>query len=206
MARRPPMRRGSSGVRVGVEARYRVPGATAAGIRAQAAEVLRGEGRAGRVDVAVVCDREIAALNRRFLRRAGPTDVLSFPLGGPGGHLGDVVVSGETARREAARRGVPARAELHLYVVHGVLHLLGYDDRAPGPRRRMIAAEERYGAYRGAAGPRRAPARRRAAPAKRRPRRPASGARCLGPEEREKGGRNRTGGGGRRRGRGPWAR
>jgi probable rRNA maturation factor len=72
------------------------------------------------------------------------TDVLAFPLAdAPGGLLGEVVASAETARREAAARGLAPADELLLYVVHGVLHLLGFDDHAAGDRRRMRAAERR---------------------------------------------------------------
>ncbi len=77
-----------------------------------------------------------------------PTDVMSFPDGSPlpragGVHLGDLAVCVDVARREGAQRGVPTGEELTLYILHGLLHLLGYDDRRPRDRRRMWAAQRR---------------------------------------------------------------
>jgi probable rRNA maturation factor len=95
------------------------------------------------ISLALVDDRTIARLNRRFLGHRGPTDVLSFLLDeGPGRLEGEVVVSGETARRQAARYGQTPEDELLLYVVHGVLHLAGYDDHSAPGRRRMTARQE----------------------------------------------------------------
>jgi probable rRNA maturation factor len=106
-----------------------------------AARALRSR-RTGALAVALVDDREIRRLHRDHLGLDSPTDVLAFPLGGaPGGLLGEVVASAETAARIARERGHPAREELLLYVVHGVLHLLGFDDHAPAERKKMRAAE-----------------------------------------------------------------
>jgi len=99
----------------------------------RAAEAVLG---ARPVVVALVDDTTIAELHQRFLGIEGPTDVLSFPGG-------EIVVSADTARREAAARGIPALAELVLYVVHGALHLAGHDDRRPKARAKMRAAERR---------------------------------------------------------------
>lgn len=80
--------------------------------------------------VALVSDRRIAALNRRYRGRPGPTDVLSFPTQRrftPSGFLGDVVISAETARRNARRYRHSPAEEMKLLILHGVLHLLGYD-------------------------------------------------------------------------------
>ena len=88
------------------------------------------------VVVALVDDKTIAGLHEQFLNVAGPTDVLSFPHG-------EIVVSGETARREARARGIRPVDELVLYVVHGALHLKGYRDKKPRERDRMRAAERR---------------------------------------------------------------
>lgn len=92
-------------------------------------------GRPGaRVDVAVVSDAEIRRLNARHRGVGRRTDVLSFPVGStdlPGQLLGQVVVSADTARRQARRLGVPLALELDLLVTHGTLHLVGYDDRDP---------------------------------------------------------------------------
>jgi probable rRNA maturation factor len=100
--------------------------------------------RAGPLSIALVDDRTMRRLHRVHSGLDSPTDVLSFPLrDAPGGLLGEVVASADTAAREARRRGHAAADELLLYVVHGVLHLLGFDDHAPADRARMRAAERR---------------------------------------------------------------
>ena len=103
----------------------------------------QGCGRA-RLEVALVDDAEIARLHERYLRQAGPTDVLSFDLSEPGqeGLDGQVVVSVETARREARRRDHGVEAEVVLYGLHGTLHLLGYDDATPDQAERMHRMED----------------------------------------------------------------
>ncbi len=107
-------------------------------------EVLSFEG----IDAAEICirlvgDRSMAMLNRRWLSHEGPTDVITFPLSDENDAVlvGDIVVSTETARRVAGELGWPARHELAYYVVHGLLHLAGYDDRAAADRRAMRARE-----------------------------------------------------------------
>jgi probable rRNA maturation factor len=95
------------------------------------------------VVVALVDDRTIARLHERFLGIPEPTDVLSFPHG-------EIVVSGDTALREARARGIDPLHELLLYVVHGALHLAGYRDKKPSDRKRMRAAERRVLAALGA--------------------------------------------------------
>lgn len=76
-------------------------------------------------------DRLIRRFNRDYRNKDRPTDVLSFPGDGEedpdGQHLGDVVVSVPTARRQAAERSHPPERELRLLLLHGVLHCLGYD-------------------------------------------------------------------------------
>jgi probable rRNA maturation factor len=78
-------------------------------------------------------DREIQTLNRRYRKKNKPTDVLSFPLlEGPGARfagnaLGDVVISVPTARRQAKRQGISLQEEIIRLIIHGFLHLLGYD-------------------------------------------------------------------------------
>lgn len=74
-------------------------------------------------------DRRIRTLNRRYRRQDRATDVLAFPApaSGPGGLLGDIVISLPYAARQARRRGEPLAAELDRLLLHGYLHLLGYD-------------------------------------------------------------------------------
>lgn len=103
--------------------------------------------------VALVSDRRIAALNRRFGCVSRPTDVLSFPVGRPGagrggnGYLGDVVISLETARHQARREGHSVQTEVGLLIVHGVLHLLGFDHETDNGQmmRREHALRRRLG-------------------------------------------------------------
>jgi probable rRNA maturation factor len=101
-----------------------------AGTRALAAVGRPG----GAVEIDVVDDGEIRRLNaqHRGVRRG--TDVLAFPLELPGSGsplVGQIVISADTAARQARRVGVPLSTELALLVTHGVLHLIGYDDRDP---------------------------------------------------------------------------
>ena len=73
-------------------------------------------------------DRRMAGLNRRWRRRNGPTDVLAFPSGETDARfLGDIVISVPYARRQARRRGESPSRELDRLLLHGYLHLLGYD-------------------------------------------------------------------------------
>ena len=74
----------------------------------------------------LVSDRRIRELNRRYRRRSAATDVLSFPLR-ENGYLGEVVISAPTARRQARRYRHRVEEEVKLLLLHGVLHLLGYD-------------------------------------------------------------------------------
>jgi probable rRNA maturation factor len=113
-------------------------------VRIPAARVRRLAARiAGRrsLSIAFVGNAEIRRLNRRFLGHDYATDVLAFPLGTD--LFGEVVVSAEYAAAEARRRGIPLEEELLRYVVHGILHLLGYDDHRPADRRRMWVRQER---------------------------------------------------------------
>lgn len=97
---------------------------------------------AGPVHIHLVPDAEIRRINRERLGHDWPTDVCTFPMEEPF-LWGELVVSLDTARREAAERGIPVARELALYVVHGVLHLRGFDDRTGPQRRAMRLAEAR---------------------------------------------------------------
>ena len=85
----------------------------------------------------------MARLNRSHRGVEGPTDVLAFPLREgawgrlAGDALGDVVISAATAHRQAREAGTGLRAELALLLIHGILHLLGYDHGTGAERRRM---------------------------------------------------------------------
>ena len=106
---------------------------------------LRAEGRTGELSLAFVGDEEMTDLHVRYMGEAGPTDVLSFPMDEEG-LIGDVVVCPE----EAARNNDDVATELRLLVVHGVLHLLGYDHEDDEERRVMWERQERYSGVRSA--------------------------------------------------------
>jgi probable rRNA maturation factor len=109
-------------------------------------QVLAGEGVAtGQISVAVVDDPTIHEINRRHLEHDYPTDVISFVLERQGDHLeGEVIASAETAQSVAADLDWPVQNELLLYVVHGTLHLVGYDDRSELDREEMRSRERHY--------------------------------------------------------------
>jgi probable rRNA maturation factor len=97
------------------------------------------------ISIAVVDDETIHDLNRRFLAHDYPTDVLSFVLAEKEGHLeGEIVLSADTAAAESLEAGWPAADEQLLYVIHGVLHLVGLRDSSEAEARQMRAAEEFY--------------------------------------------------------------
>jgi probable rRNA maturation factor len=112
---------------------------------ARAAErTLAALGRAGAsVEIRFVDDDEIRQLNRAWRGIGRRTDVLAFPVETPelGGLVGEVVISADAALRQARRLGVPVAAEVALLVTHGVLHLVGYDDRDPLEARLMHERE-----------------------------------------------------------------
>ena len=107
----------------------------------QAAIVLDRAELPGRLSLAIVDDASMRTVNRDFHACDEPTDVLAFPLDDPGGtgFSYEVIVSLDTAEREAGARGVAPAAELLLYVTHGLLHLAGEDDHEPQAAVRMHA-------------------------------------------------------------------
>ncbi len=115
-------------------------------LRRAVAAILADAGIArGSVSIAVVDDARIHELNRQFLEHDYPTDVLSFVLEQQPGELeGEVIVSADTAARMADSFAWTTDDELLLYVIHGTLHLVGYDDLEDEPRQQTRAAEQRY--------------------------------------------------------------
>ncbi len=110
----------------------------------QAVETVLRQASVGRarISVAVVDDPTIHDLNRQFLDHDFPTDVLSFPLEQSHDYLeGEVVVSADAAQAEAAEFGWSGHDELLLYVVHGTLHLVGFDDTTARRRTAMRARQ-----------------------------------------------------------------
>lgn len=96
------------------------------------------------VDIAVVDSRQMAQLNRKYLKRSGPTDVLSFDLSdSPAGNIvAQLVICGEIAAQEARARHIGQQREILLYVLHGLLHVLGYDDQTDDAPRMFCRQEE----------------------------------------------------------------
>ncbi|HZZ00405.1 MAG TPA: rRNA maturation RNase YbeY [Candidatus Baltobacteraceae bacterium] len=123
------------------------------------------------LSLTLVNDGEIRRLNREHRGKDKPTDVLSFPIhashewvpknstgappsmaarparakpvGPPERLLGDVVISVDTARRQAAEYDASLQAELYRLLIHGILHVMGHDHERAGERRVMVAAERR---------------------------------------------------------------
>lgn len=111
--------------------------------------------RPGELSLIFVTNPQIRAIHRRFLGVDRATDVVAFPYAGAGGDdafggrrlkerppFGDVYVSVDQARRQAAELGHSLLEELVTLSVHGTLHLRGYDDHAPADRRRMFGRQE----------------------------------------------------------------
>ena len=98
------------------------------------------------LSLVLVNDMYIRNLNWKYRRKDSATDVLAFPMrdsrGLSGVILGDVVISVETAKKEAKKRKKDFQDELDLYFVHGILHLLGYDDEKPHARKKMKLKEQ----------------------------------------------------------------
>ena len=129
------------------------------------AEAVLSAARAETVELSVVLvsDRRMRALNRRYRKKDRSTDVLSFPLHEKSGHatffrhgklfsqksslspflLGDVVISMQTAKRQATEFGHGLRDEIERLLVHGILHLLGYDHERNARDAAAMARKER---------------------------------------------------------------
>ncbi|HUW99535.1 MAG TPA: rRNA maturation RNase YbeY [Phycisphaerae bacterium] len=112
---------------------------------------MKEEGRAARsLSVVLTDNRHIRDLSREYLGHDAHTDVLSFPLedvdwpamAANGGVNGEIIASAEMALQQAKARNIDPRAELLLYLVHGLLHLIGYDDRTLAQAQRMHQRED----------------------------------------------------------------
>jgi len=88
------------------------------------------------VDVLLISDRRIASLHLRFQKIAGPTDVITF-------QHGEIFISAQTAQRHAAEFGTSTRREIELYLLHGLLHLHGFNDKTTADRHRMNAIQDK---------------------------------------------------------------
>lgn len=96
----------------------------------------------GSIGVAIVDDHAIQTINREHLQHDYPTDVISFAYAEDPPHVeGELVISRETAHREAEELGWPPEHEILLYVIHGTLHICGMEDQTPAERLEMRQAE-----------------------------------------------------------------
>lgn len=124
-------------------------------LKSTARTLLRaaGEGESA-LSLTLVGDETIRELNREHRGKDKATDVLSFPLFEPGEEtggeaerlLGDVVISVDTARRQAAEYDAPLQNEIYRLLIHGILHVLGHDHEVPDERAAMEAEERRLAA------------------------------------------------------------
>ncbi|MFH1625209.1 MAG: rRNA maturation RNase YbeY [Pseudomonadota bacterium] len=100
------------------------------------------------ISILLVDDSQIERMNKRYLGRIGPTNVISFPMaegdfGGINPHiLGDVVISLETAKREAEESGTSLNEIIDFLLIHGILHLLGYNHETSDVEARVMEAKE----------------------------------------------------------------
>ena len=116
-------------------------------IRNVARAVLEGENvRDYEISLAFVDNATIHRLNKQFLDHDEPTDVLSFPLSEANAKklAGELVIGAEVAQQQAIERGHDVSAELSLYVIHGLLHLCGYDDKTGAGAAEMRDRERHY--------------------------------------------------------------
>jgi probable rRNA maturation factor len=127
----------------------RASGVNGRALVATAKRLLAAIGAGGSaLSLSLVSDAAIRTLNRTYRGCDSPTDVLSFaldetPRAVPESLLGDVVISVETARRQAASYDAPIQREIYRLLIHGLLHLKGHDHMAPLERRRMQREERR---------------------------------------------------------------
>jgi probable rRNA maturation factor len=124
------------GVRVNVAALQRF---AERALDASHSQYLRGAGTSdlpSEILVLLISDKRMAGLHQKFLNQSGPTDVITF-------HHGEIFISVPTARKQASQFATSLARELQLYVAHGLLHLVGFDDHTAADRKRMRAAEQR---------------------------------------------------------------
>ncbi|BEQ13103.1 rRNA maturation RNase YbeY [Desulfoferula mesophila] len=115
--------------------------------RVQRVLALAGQPPEAELSLVICGDEEIAAINQEWLNRQGPTNVISFAQHegeGPALNpeiLGDVVVSADTARREAAQHGLEPDEHLMRLIIHGILHILGHEHEQGGEPARLMEAK-----------------------------------------------------------------
>jgi probable rRNA maturation factor len=132
-----------------LRAEVAVPEIDSKRLKATAQKLLTAAGR-GRDELSILLtgDAQIRTLNRTNRGKDKPTDVLSFPVSPnaqntAGRALGDIAISVDTARRQAAAYDAPLQSEIHRLLIHGILHVLGHDHHEAGERAMMEAEERR---------------------------------------------------------------
>ena len=107
------------------------------------AQILSGLGapKLGELSIALVSDADIQTLNRDYRNKDKPTNVLSFPDDGPAPLLGDVVLALETITREAEDKSIPLKHHVTHLIIHGFLHLQGYDHQTEETAAEMESLE-----------------------------------------------------------------
>ena len=100
------------------------------------------------VDITFVTDKKIKALNKRYMRRNAPTDVISFSLKDERFLqrkilIGDIYISSDMASENAKHFGSAYEEEISLYVIHGLLHLIGFDDKAAEEKNKIRELERK---------------------------------------------------------------
>jgi probable rRNA maturation factor len=119
-----------------IEVRFAKPvGVSAAWVRRVISATLEAEKARADIQVLVTGDREIRKVNRKYLKHDCATDVISFATG-------DIVISADFAKRYSREHGLAFREEIARYLVHGVLHFLGYDDKKKSDHERMHKRQE----------------------------------------------------------------
>lgn len=99
--------------------------------------------RVGDISYIFVDDDEILRVNRQFLQHDYYTDIITFDYSTPHAISGDLFICLDTVRTNAEGLGVTYEKELHRVIIHGILHLCGQNDKGPGEREQMEAAENR---------------------------------------------------------------
>lgn len=98
--------------------------------------------RKAQINIEIANDRRIIEVNKKFLKRKSITDVISFDVSDSKEKSFDIIVNAHLAQREAKKRGHSISAELALYILHGLLHQLGFDDLKPQKALKMHKKED----------------------------------------------------------------
>lgn len=104
--------------------------------------IVRGGGRVGAVSYFFCDDNYLIGRNRQFLQHDTFTDIITFDYVGGNLISGDILISVERVRENAANMNIPFDEELHRVIIHGILHLLGQGDKTPAEAAEMRAKED----------------------------------------------------------------